>query len=59
MPLLIKLANCNIKGVYQRTYSYTKTPTDNDIAVPSQELRPRAMVAPIGYKYFAFFFLFL
>jgi len=36
------------KGVYQRTYSYTKTPTDNDIAVPSQELRPRAMVAPIG-----------
>lgn len=36
------------KGAYQRTYSYTKTPTDNDIAVPSQELRPRAMVAPIG-----------
>eukprot|EP00026_Physarum_polycephalum_P004505 Phypoly_transcript_04526.p1 GENE.Phypoly_transcript_04526~~Phypoly_transcript_04526.p1 ORF type:complete len:537 (+),score=90.25 Phypoly_transcript_04526:545-2155(+) len=36
------------KGAYQRTYAYTKTPSDNDIAVPSQELRPRALVAPIG-----------
>lgn len=40
------------KGVYQRMYSYTKSTSDNDIAVPSQELRPRAMVAPVGFPDF-------
>lgn len=48
----IEFINRKFKGIYQRTYSYTKTPSDNDIAVPATELRPRAMVAPIGYPDF-------
>jgi len=48
----IECMNRKFKGVYQRTYSYSRTPTDNDIACPSQELRPHAMLCPIGYPDF-------
>ena len=48
----IELVNRKFKGVYQRTYSYSKTPSDNDIACPSQELRPHAILKPMGYPDF-------
>ena len=48
----IELVNRRFKGVYQRTYSYSKTPSDNDIACPSQELRPHAILKPMGYPDF-------
>jgi len=48
----IELINRRFKGVYQRTYSYSKTPSDNDIACPSQELRPHATLKPMGYPDF-------
>ena len=44
----IEFVNRRFKGVYQRTYSYSKTNSDNDIACPSQELRPHATLKPMG-----------
>jgi len=48
----IELVNRKFKGIYQRTYSYSKTPSDNDLACPSQELRPHAILQPMGYPDF-------
>jgi len=48
----IELINRRFKGVYQRTYSYSKTNSDNDIACPSQEQRPHAILKPMGYPDF-------
>ena len=48
----IQLINRRFKGVYQRTYSYSQMPSDNDLLCPSQELRPHAMLKPMGFPDF-------
>jgi len=48
----IEIVDHKFKGRHMVSYSYTKEHWDLDISVPSQEIRPRAMLKPPGYPSF-------
>jgi len=48
----IEVVDYKFKGRNMVSYSYTKQEFDRDIAVPSQEIRPRAMIKPMGFPSF-------
>ncbi len=48
----IEVVDHKCKGHQMVSYSYVRQHFDLDLAVPSQEIRPRAMIKPIGYPSF-------
>lgn len=48
----IEVVDHKFKGRHMASYSYTKKHWDKDLAIPSQEIRPRAMIKPMGFPSF-------